>query len=134
MKVLIAVSAVTTLAVCWLVLAVAPVPAHHSFAAEFDSNLPVSFKGVVTRVDWRNPHIWIFIDATDSEGRVTHWEVEGGPPNSLFRAGWRKDSAKPGDQVTVEGFRARRKENAVNMRSMVATDGTKLFSGQAEER
>ena len=134
MKVLIAVSAVTTLAVCWLVLAVAPVLAHHSFAAEFDSNLPVSFKGVVTRVDWRNPHIWIFIDATDSEGRVTHWEVEGGPPNSLFRAGWRKDSAKPGDQVTVEGFRARRKENAVNMRSMVATDGTKLFSGQAEER
>jgi hypothetical protein len=123
---------IASVAFC-LAPAAAPGLAHHSFAAEFDANLPVSFTGVVTKVDWRNPHIWIYIDATDSEGRVTHWEVEGGAPNSLFRSGWRADSVKPGDRVSVEGFRARRKENAANMRSMVAADGKKLFSGQAAE-
>ena len=109
--------------------AAVPVLAHHSFAAEFDANLPVSFTGVVTRVDWRNPHIWIYIDVTDSEGRVTHWEIEGGAPNSLLRAGWTPDSVKVGDRVTVEGFRARRKENAANMNSMIGPDGRKLLSG-----
>ncbi len=128
MKVFIAIASV----VCWFALDAAPVLAHHSFAAEFDANLPVSFTGVVTRVDWRNPHIWIFIDVTDSEGRVTQWEVEGGAPNSLFRSGWRRDSVKIGDRVTVEGFRARRKETAANMRSMLGADGKRLFSGQAD--
>ncbi len=134
MKARLTVLFVIASAVCWIVLSAAPAVAHHSFAAEFDGTLPVSFTGVVTRVDWRNPHIRIFIDATDSAGRVTHWEVEGGAPNSLFRAGWRKESAKPGDQVTVEGFRARRKENLSNMRSLLTADGKKLFSGQADER
>lgn len=132
MKVLMKVFIAIASAACWFALAAPPVLAHHSFAAEFDANLPVSFTGVVTRVDWRNPHIWIFIDVTDSEGRVTQWEVEGGAPNSLFRAGWRRDSVKIGDRVTVEGFRARRKETAANMRSMLAADGKRLFSGQAD--
>lgn len=130
MKVLVAIAS----AAFWLAPAAAPGLAHHSFAAEFDANLPVSFTGVVTRVDWRNPHIWIYIDATDAAGRLTQWEVEGGAPNALFRSGWRPDSVKPGDRVTVEGSRARRKENSANIKSIVGPDGKRLFSGQAEER
>jgi hypothetical protein len=132
MRALIKVLSLTASVAFLLAGAQVPAMGHHSFAAEFDANQPVSFTGIVTRVDWRNPHIWIYIDATDSEGRVTHWEVEGGAPNSLFRAGWRQDSVKIGDTVTVEGFRARRKENAANMRSMIGPDGKRLFSGQAE--
>lgn len=122
-----AVSAVPVLAA-----AATPALAHHSFAAEFDANLPVSIAGVVTRVDWRNPHIWIYVDATDDDGRVTHWEVEGGAPNSLMRAGFGRNSLKVGDRVTVDGFRAYHNETIASMLTVTGADGKTIFTELTE--
>jgi uncharacterized protein DUF6152 len=116
-----------------LLLAAVPVLAHHSFASEFDSSKPVSLKGSVTKVDWMNPHIWIYIDAKDESGAVAHWQCEGGPPNSLTRQGWSRNSLKPGDTVTIEGFRAKDATNTCNSRSVKLPDGKSLFSGSAED-
>jgi hypothetical protein len=120
------------LVVVLLAAAAPPSLAHHSFAAEFDSSLPVSITGIVTKVDWRNPHIWIYVDVTETDGRVTHWEIEGGAPTSLMRAGWRQDSLKVGDRVTVDGFRAHRKETMASMRTVTRADGKAIFSELTE--
>jgi hypothetical protein len=90
-----------------LLVAAMPLLAHHSFAAEYDDKKPVSLKGTVTKVEWANPHIWFYVDVKDAAGKVEHWQCEGGPPNMLVRQGWKKDSLKPGDEVSVEGFRAK---------------------------
>jgi len=116
-----------------LFLAAVPVFAHHSFAAEFDSKAPVTLKGVVTKVEWFNPHVWFYIDVKDDSGKVASWGVESGPPNMLYRNGWRKDSLKPGDTVTVDGFRAKDGTTTANARSVQLPDGRKVFAGSAEE-
>ena len=103
---------------------------HHSFDAEFDRNKPVTLKGSVTRVDWGNPHIWVFIDVKDDTGKVSNWGVEGGAPNALFRNGWRKDSLKVGDTVTVEGFRGRDGSMRANA-ARVTLDGRRVFAGSS---
>src|SRR5580700_4820996 len=98
----------STIAVCvigaGLFAAALPLLAHHSFAAEFDATKAVTLQGAVTKLDWMNPHIWIYLDSKDDAGAVAHWQCEGGPPNTLTRNGWTRDSLKIGDQVTVEGF------------------------------
>src|SRR5688500_3679366 len=95
------------LAVLFCILfAAAPLFAHYSFAAQYDRNKPIKFTGVVTKVEWANPHIYYYVDVKDQAGKVTNYAVEGGTPNSLYRQGWRKDSLKVGDEVTVEGFMA----------------------------
>src|SRR5262249_12133560 len=101
-----------------LLVAAVPVLAHHSFASEFDSSKPVTLKGAVSKVEWMNPHIWIYIDTKDESGAVAHWQCEGGPPNSLTRQGWSRNSLKPGDTVTIEGFRAKDATNTCNSRSV----------------
>src|SRR5437773_5641088 len=81
--------------------------AHHSFAAEFDATKPITLNGAVTKVEWRNPHIWVYLDAKDTDGKVTPWQCEGGAPNALTRQGWTRETLKQGDAITIEGFRAK---------------------------
>jgi hypothetical protein len=104
---------------------------HHSFDAEFDRNKPVTLKGAVTRVDWGNPHIWVFMDVKDETGKVSNWGVEGGAPNALFRNGWRKDSLKVGDTVTVEGFQGRDGSQRANANRVTLPDGRRVFAGSS---
>src|SRR5580765_6990477 len=85
------------------VVLAAPLLAHHSFAAEFDANKRVTLKGTVTKVDWRNPHIYVYLNVKDGSGKVTEWACEGGPPNVLLREGWTRTSVKEGDEVTIDG-------------------------------
>lgn len=114
----------------FLLLAAVPVrvPAHHSFAAEYDSTKPVELKGSVTRVDWVNPHAWIYIDVKDAGGKVTSWACELGSPNLLTRNGWRRDSLKAGDVIVVNGSRAKDGSNMANARSVKMEDGKRVFN------
>jgi hypothetical protein len=121
---LLAVLAVETL------LAGRPLVAHHSFAAEYDSTKPITLSGSVTKVEWMNPHVYFYIDVNDAAGKATNWAIEGGAPNTLYRAGWRRDSVKFGDVVTVHGFLARDGSHLVNMRTAVLADGRNVLGGQ----
>jgi hypothetical protein len=111
------------------VLAALPVAAHHAFAAEFDVNSPVAVKGTVTKVEWVNPHAWLYVDVKDADGKVVNWHFELGPPNALFRLGWKKDAIPAGTEVSITGFRAKNGEAVANGRSIVLPDGKELFSG-----
>src|SRR2546426_11204402 len=90
-----------------LLLAVVPAWSHHAFAAEFDANQPVKFRGVVTRMEWTNPHVWIHVDVKQPDGSVEKWSVEAGTPNVLFRRGFTKDALKAGTENVVDGYRAK---------------------------
>ena len=90
----------------WL-LGALPVLAHHSFAAEYDDTKPVKFSGVVTKVEWMNPHIWFYVDEKKEDGTITHWAISGGAPGQLMRRGINKDVIQPGMMIVVEGFRAK---------------------------
>ena len=116
-------------AVVSLLLAAAPVAAHHAFAAEFDVNQPVKVKGTLTKVEWVNPHAWIYVDVKGADGKVVNWHFELGPPNALFRLGWKKDSIPTGIEVEITGYRAKSAEAVANGRSITLPDGRELFSG-----
>ena len=105
--------------------------AHHSFAAQYDNKKPITLKGSVTRLEWANPHVYFYIDVVDSGGARANWAIEGMAPSVLYRAGWRKDSVKVDDVVTVNGFLARDGSKLVNMQSALLADGRNLFVGQA---
>jgi len=104
--------------------------AHHSFAAEFDANSPIELTGVVTKVEWMNPHTFFYIDVEGENGEYQNWAIELGSPNGLMRRGWTKDSLKIGDVVTVTGSRARDGSFKGNARSVVLANGKRLFNGQ----
>lgn len=112
-----------------LLLAAAPLAAHHAFAAEFDVNQPVKVHGKITKLEWVNPHAWLYVDVKDADGKVVNWHFELGPPNALFRLGWKKDSVAPGTEVDITGFRAKNGENVANGRAITLPDGREMFSG-----
>ena len=122
---------VRALLVATTVVAARPIAAHHSFAAQYDRTRPITLTGEVARLEWTNPHIYFYIDVADTAG-TTRWAIEGGAPTTLYRAGWRRESLKIGDKVTVEGFLARDGSRLANMRSAVLPDGRSVFGGQQD--
>lgn len=108
-----------------------PVSAHHAFSAEFDSTQPVTLKGAVTKLEWINPHSWVYLDIKDAEGKVVPWKVEMGAPNQLLRRGWNKNSLPVGMEIIVEGFRAKNGSNIANGGNITLGDGRKLFVGSS---
>ncbi len=113
-----------------LAAAAFPVHAHHSFAAEFDITKAVTLHGAVTKVEWMNPHIWLYLDVKGQNG-VEAWQCEGGAPNTLTRNGWTRESLKSGDQITVEGYLAKDRSQTCNMRVVKLADGRTVFAGSS---
>jgi len=119
----------TTLAAFGLLLAEMPAVAHHSFAAEYDSNNLITLTGVITKVEWTNPHMYIHMDVKGPDGKVVNWSLEGYPPNTLKRTGFTRDLLKEGDKVTMTAYKAKDGTNTGAGREITFADGSKKFAG-----
>jgi hypothetical protein len=122
----------TGLAFIAVTAAVVPCLAHHSFAAEFDLSRKITLSGVVTKVEWTNPHTYFYVDVPDG-GRVTNWALETAGPNTLTRQGWRRDTLKVGDRVTVTAYRARDASHVASAREVMVGNGRRVFTGSAAD-
>jgi hypothetical protein len=116
-----------------LLLAAIPMTAHHSFAAEYDVTAMVTLKGVVSKVEWSNPHVHIYVDVRDDSGKVTTWDMEGAPPNALTRKGLTRNIVNVGDTITITGFRARDNSTRASRCEVTTVDGKKYNFGGAGE-
>jgi hypothetical protein len=112
--------------------ATVPLMAHHSFAAEFDNTKIVKMNGIVTKIDWTNPHVWFYMDVKDESGKVTNWGFEMGPPHLLQGGGWTRTTMKLGDQIHVEGSAAKNGSNRANARTVTTPDGKKMGAASSE--
>ena len=116
-----------------VLLAAVPVAAHHSFSAEYDASAPVALTGVVSKIEWSNPHVYIYVDVKDENGKVATWSMEGRPPNTLTRAGFTRQLVSVGDTVTITGFRARDNALRASAREVTTSDGKQYtFGGPGE--
>lgn len=126
-------ASIVSLAAAVLIALAAPAFAHHSVSAEFDEHKPITFTGTVKRVEWMNPHIYTQVETKTPDGKTVVYRVEGGPPNSLYRQGWRKDSLKVGDKVTVTGLRAKIADSMnIGQATITTADGRKMFAGTGQ--
>jgi hypothetical protein len=114
-----------------MLLCSAPVAGHHSFAAEYDGNKPITLRGTVVKMEWINPHAWIHVDVKEANGTVTRWMIEGAAPNALIRRGWNRNSLQPGVEITIEGYLAKDGSKMANGREMTLPDGRRLFAGSS---
>ena len=122
----------TMLLVSATVWTAAPVVAHHSFAAEFDADSPIEFDGVVTKIEWMNPHTFFYVDVEMEDGSYENWALEMGSPNGLARRGWTRNSLQIGDEVSIVGTRAKDGSTKGNVRSVVLSTGERLFAGSSQ--
>ena len=125
---------VTTLAAAAVAAAclfTVPAAAHHSFAAEYDRDKPITMTGTVTKVEWTNPHARIYIDVKGDDGSVVNWDFELGPPNGLMRNGWNRNSLQSGHEVTIEGFLSKLAPRVANARRVTLPDGRQVFAGSS---
>jgi hypothetical protein len=120
------------IAVLGLLLAAAPAPAHHAFAAEFNAEKPIALRGVVTVMEWVNPHSWIHVDVKGEDGTVVNWRIEGGSPNALLRLGFTKNALLPGMEILIEGYQAKDGANRGVGRFLTFADGRKLFLSETQ--
>jgi len=116
-----------------LLVSVAPMLAHHAFSAEFDHEKSFTVTGTVTKIEWTNPHIWIYIDVKDKDGKVTNWGFQGGPPSYLMRSGWNKNDLKVGETVTMQGFKAKDGSNLASGGRATLPNGRKVFAGTPDD-